>query len=282
MKVFERVSDLQQHLDCITQSGGKIGFVPTMGALHRGHISLVDRCVTDNDVCVVSVFVNPIQFNNPDDLKKYPRTLEADLALLDSAGCQVVFAPSEKEVYPEPDNRAFDLGFLDTIMEGKQRPGHFQGVAKVVNRLFEIVKPTNAYFGEKDYQQVAVLRHMVALTKQKVNIVSCPIIRENDGLALSSRNTLLTPEHRRNAPLIAKTLLEARNKKNLMGVKELIQWVVNQINANSFLEVEYFEIANAKTLEILSSWQPNEAAIGCITVKAGDVRLIDNIMFDSK
>ncbi len=282
MKVFEKVSELQHYLDSLTQSGKKIGFVPTMGALHQGHISLVERGVAENDVCVVSIFVNPIQFNNPDDLKNYPRTLEADLALLAPTGCKVVFTPSEKEVYPESDNRVFDLGFLDTIMEGKHRPGHFQGVAKVVNRLFEIVKPTNAYFGEKDFQQIAVLRHMVAITKQKVNIVSCPIVREADGLALSSRNRLLTPEHRKNAPFIAKTLLEARNKKNLMSVKELSQWVVNQINSNPFLEVEYFEIANAKNLEILSDWQPNETAIGCITVKAGNVRLIDNIMFDSK
>lgn len=282
MKVFEKVSELQHYLDSLTQSGKKIGFVPTMGALHQGHISLVERAVAENDVCVVSIFVNPIQFNNPDDLKNYPRTLEADLALLAPTGCQVVFGPSVKEVYPEPDNRVFDLGFLDTIMEGKHRPGHFQGVAKVVNRLFEIVKPTNAYFGEKDFQQIAVLRHMVALTRQGVNIISCPIVRESDGLALSSRNRLLTPEHRNNAPFIAKTLREARNKKELMGVKELSQWVIDQINSNPFLEVEYFEIANANTLEILSDWQPNKTAIGCITVKAGNVRLIDNIMFDSK
>jgi len=282
MKVFEKVSELQHHLDSLTKSGKKIGFVPTMGALHRGHISLVEQCVAENDVCVVSIFVNPIQFNNPTDLKNYPRTPEHDLALLDNAGCQIVFTPSEAEVYPAPDTRVFDLGFLDTIMEGKHRPGHFQGVAKVVNRLFEIVKPVNAYFGEKDFQQIAVLRHMVAITGQKVNIISCPIVREVDGLALSSRNMLLTSEHRKSAPLIAKTLLESRNKKAQLGVKELVKWVVDEINANSLLEVEYFEIADAQTLEIISSWQPNKAAIGCITVKAGNVRLIDNIMFDPK
>lgn len=282
MKIFEKVSELQLHLDSLSKSGKKIGFVPTMGALHRGHVSLVAQCVAENDVSVVSIFVNPIQFNNPTDLKNYPRTLDQDLALLTQVGCQIAFIPSETEVYPLPDTRVFDLGFLDTIMEGKQRPGHFQGVAKVVNRLFEIVKPVNAYFGEKDYQQIAVLKHMVAITGQKVNIISCPIVRESDGLALSSRNLLLTPEHRKSAPKIGKTLIESRNKKEQMGVKELVKWVVDEINADPLLEVEYFEIANAKTLEPLSNWQPNEAAIGCITVKAGAVRLIDNIMFDPK
>jgi len=282
MKVFEKVSELQNYLDSLVKSGKTVGFVPTMGALHRGHVSLVSKCVKENDVCVVSVFVNPTQFNDPTDLTNYPRTLENDLSLLRATGCHVVFAPTEAEVYPQPDTRTFDLGFLDTVMEGKQRPGHFQGVAKVVNRLFEIVKPHNAYFGEKDFQQIAVIRRMVILTGQSVNIVSCPIVREPDGLALSSRNLLLTPEHRKNAPVIAKTLSEARNKKPQMGVKELVKWVVDQINANPLLEVEYFEIVNATTLQTITSWQPNETAIGCITVKAGKIRLIDNIMFDSK
>ena len=282
MKVFEKVSELQEHLNDLTKSGKSVGFVPTMGALHQGHVSLVTRCVAENDVCVVSIFVNPIQFNNPEDLHNYPRTIDKDLELLEKTGCDVVFAPTESEVYPKPDTRVFDLGFLDTVMEGKQRPGHFQGVAKVVSRLFEIVKPHNAYFGEKDFQQIAVIRHMVNLVGLSVNIVSCPILREADGLALSSRNLLLTPDHRKNAPLIAKTLLEARNKKAQMSVKELTKWVVDQINANPYLEVEYFEIANAKTFEILSNWQPNEVAVGCITVKAGKVRLIDNVMFDPK
>ena len=282
MKIFEKVVELQSYLDGFIKSDKKIGFVPSMGALHQGHISLVTRCVAENDVCVVSIFVNPTQFNDPNDLKNYPRNIENDLKLLSSTGCDAVFIPTEEEVYPVLDNRTFDLGFLDTIMEGKQRPGHFQGVAKVVNRLFEIVKPHNAYFGEKDFQQIAVIRHMVTLTGQSVNIVSCPIVRESDGLALSSRNLLLTPDHRKSAPLIAKTLSDARNKMSQMGVKELKKWVVEQINTSPLLEVEYFEIVNEKTLETITAWQPGTVAIGCITVKAGKIRLIDNIKFDSK
>ncbi|SDC60590.1 pantoate--beta-alanine ligase [Williamwhitmania taraxaci] len=282
MRVFEKVVDLQSYLNELVKADKKIGFVPSMGALHEGHVSLVTRCVAENDVCVVSIFVNPAQFNDPNDLKNYPRNLEEDLNLLRSVGCDVVFAPTEKEVYPTADTTSFDLGFLDTIMEGKHRPGHFQGVAKVVHRLFEIVKPHTAYFGEKDFQQIAVIRRMVNLTGQSVNIVSCPIIRESDGLALSSRNLLLTPEHRKSAPLIAKTLSEAKRKKGEVGVIELKKWVVEQINSNPLLEVEYFEIVNFKTLEPITTWHLGDDTIGCITVKAGNIRLIDNIKFDSK
>ena len=253
-----------------------------MGALHEGHVSLVTRCVAENDVCVVSIFVNPAQFNDPNDLKNYPRNMEKDLLLLQSVGCDVVFAPTADEVYPTADTTTFDLGFLDTIMEGKHRPGHFQGVAKVVHRLFEIVKPDTAYFGEKDFQQIAVIRRMVNLTWQSVNIVSCPIVRESDGLALSSRNLLLTPEHRKSAPFIAKTLSDAKHKKGEVSVIELKKWVIEQINSNPLLEVEYFEIVNFKTLEPITAWHQGVDAIGCITVKAGNIRLIDNIKFDSK
>lgn len=282
MELFEKVDDLRLRLNEISASGKTVGFVPTMGALHLGHISLVKRCVDENDYCVVSIFVNPTQFNDPKDLKNYPRFLEKDLALLRETNCQLIFAPPESEIYPEPDNRVFPIGELETVMEGKQRPGHFQGVAKVVSRLFDIVKPNRAYFGEKDYQQIAIIRRMLEITGQPVEIISCPILREPDGLALSSRNMLLTPEHRQQASLIGKTLLEARNKADEMSVKELSEWVVKQINASPLLEVEYFELADAKTLMPIDRWHSNEPAVGCIAVKAGDVRLIDNIKFDSK
>lgn len=282
MELFERVVDLRSRLDNIAANGKTVGFVPTMGALHAGHVSLVKRCGEENDFCVVSIFVNPTQFNDPKDLRNYPRNLEKDLALLKNTSCQLIFAPAESEIYPEPDNRVFPIGSLEEVMEGKHRPGHFQGVAKVVSKLFDIVKPNRAYFGEKDYQQIAVIRRMLEITGQPVEIISCPILREQDGLALSSRNMLLTPEHRRQAPLIAKTLLEARNKATEMSVKDLAQWVVDQINANPLLKVEYFEVANAKTLIPINDWQKGELAVGCIAVQAGNVRLIDNVKFDSK
>lgn len=282
MELFKRVIDLRSRLDTIVASGKTVGFVPTMGALHAGHISLVKKCSAENDICVVSIFVNPTQFNDPKDLKNYPRDLDKDLNLLQSTNCHFVFAPNEMEIYPKPDQRIFQIGSMETVMEGKQRPGHFQGVAKVVSKLFDIIKPNKAYFGEKDYQQIAIIRRMLEITNQPVEIVACPILREPDGLALSSRNLLLTPECRKQTPIIAKTLMEARNKATNMSVKDLTQWVITQIDATPLLKVEYFEVANAYTLMPIDTWQQGEPTVGCIAVQAGNVRLIDNVKFDSK
>lgn len=279
MEIFKSITETQTVLAEHRSRGHKIGFVPTMGALHNGHISLVERAVVENDIVVVSIFVNPTQFNDKSDLKNYPRTPEADAKLLEDAGVHYIFTPSEQEIYPEPDTRVFDFGLLDKVMEGTHRPGHFNGVAQIVSKLFEIVKPDKAYFGQKDFQQLAIIRRMVKMLNLTVEIVSCPIVREADGLAMSSRNLLLLPEKRRSAPLISKTLFEARNKLNVIPVKDLIGWVISTINKDPNLAVEYFELSNAETLAPVSSWDEANSIVGCIAVKAGSVRLIDNVIF---
>ena len=258
---------------------GTIGFVPTMGALHEGHLSLVRRSVKENDCTVVSVFVNPTQFNNPEDLKTYPRTLDADVELLKGTGCDLVFAPSVEEMYPEPDQRTFDFGDLETVMEGAMRPGHFNGVGQVVSRLFDYVRPDRAYFGMKDFQQVAVIKKLVELLNMNVEIVSCDIIREKDGLAKSSRNLLLTPEHREIAPLIHQAMKQAVAEHQTQTVKETIQKTIDVINESPLLEVEYFSIVNDRTLQPIEKWEEAMSPVGCIAVQAGEVRLIDNIVF---
>ncbi len=264
------------------QGGGPLhGFVPTMGALHEGHLSLI-RCSLSNDPrTVVSIFVNPTQFNDPEDLKKYPHNTAADLELLDKIlrPGDLVFLPEEKEIYPEPDRRVFDFGELDKVMEGKFRPGHFNGVAQVVSRLFDIVHPRNAYFGLKDFQQLAVIRKMTEMLDLPVNIIPCPIVREADGLAMSSRNVRLGKNERQEAPLIFKTLTEAVSMKNKLPVEKLKEWVIARIENNSSLRVEYFEIVHADTLRTVRSWNEPGNKQGCIAVIAGDVRLIDNISF---
>ncbi len=257
-----------------------VGFVPTMGALHKGHISLINRSVEENSVTVASVFVNPTQFNDPDDLKRYPRNLKEDLKLLEAAGCDVVFAPDSKEMYPEPDTRVFDFGHIDKVMEGKHRPGHFNGVAQVVSKLFEIVKPDRAYFGLKDFQQLAVINKLTEMLNLPVEIVPCPIIREESGLAMSSRNSLLTDEERENASLIYKTLLNAKNLAGKKSVKELEGRVIETVNKNRFLNVEYFKIVNFENLLPVENWDEPVKKIGCIAVFCGKVRLIDNIVFN--
>ena len=257
------------------------GFVPTMGALHKGHLSLI-RCSLSNDpVTVVSIFVNPTQFNDPEDLKKYPRNPEADMGLLGKVlrTGDLVFLPEENEVYPEPDSRVFDFGILDKVMEGKYRPGHFNGVAQVVSRLFNMVQPRNAYFGLKDFQQLIVIKEMVRMLKLPVNIVPCPIIREPDGLAMSSRNLRLGEKEREEAPLIFKTLKEAVSQKNKLPVNKVKEWVISRIENNSSLKVEYFEIVHADTLQPVLSWDESGDKQGCIAVWDGKVRLIDNISF---
>ena len=280
MKVVNSIKELRENLSQERLEKRSIGLVPTMGALHAGHISLVERCVRENDVCVVSVFVNPTQFNDKHDLETYPRTLEADCALLEAAGCHYVFAPSVEEMYPEPDLRVFNLGRVAEVMEGAMRPGHFNGVAQVVSKLFYIVEPDNAYFGEKDFQQIAVIRAMVKQLNIPVKINACPIKREADGLALSSRNTRLTPELRQKAPLIARTLKESTTFAPGKSVQEVIDFVVNTINADPDMRVEYYEIVDGNTLEAIKDWSETDYPVGCITVFCGEVRLIDNIKYN--
>ena len=256
-----------------------MGLVPTMGALHEGHISLVKTCKEGNDVAVVSVFVNPTQFNDKEDLKRYPRTLDKDVALLEKNGCDYVFAPSVEEMYPEEDTRVFNFGYVESVMEGAKRPGHFNGVGQIVSKLFDAVQPHRAYFGMKDFQQVAVIKNMVKQLHYNLEIVPCPIIREADGLAMSSRNTLLEPEYRKNAPHIHAVLQEATKLTSEMSVDELKQWVTEEINKNPYLEVEYFEIVDDTELKTIRDWKENNVKVGCVAVYAGKIRLIDNIVF---
>ena len=279
MKIVNNIKDLKGYLAEEKQNNKQIGFVPTMGALHEGHLSLVKRCVEENDVCVVSIFVNPTQFNDKHDLETYPRTLDKDCALLEPTGCKYVFAPSVEEMYPEPDTRTFDFGTVSAVMEGARRPGHFNGVAQIVSKLFYAVEPDNAYFGEKDFQQIAVIRAMVNQLNIPVKINACPILREADGLALSSRNVRLTPEQRQKAPLIARTLKESTNFAPEKRVQEVIDYVVNTINADPVMRVEYYEIVDGNTMESIQSWSDTTYPVGCITVYCGEVRLIDNIKY---
>ena len=272
------ITELQNKLSELKKAG-TIGFVPTMGALHSGHISLVNQAVAENQIVVVSIFVNPTQFNDKNDLARYPRTLESDLKLLEKTGCQIVFAPTAEEVYPEPDTRKFNFGPLETVMEGKHRPGHFNGVAQVVSKLFDFVKPDSAYFGLKDFQQLAIVKEMVKQMKIDIEIVACPIIREESGLAMSSRNELLTTEERKNAAVISETLFKAKELANLKSVNELETWVIETINKNSFLTVEYFEIVDELQLQPVKSWEEECTKVGCIAVFCGKVRLIDNVVF---
>ena len=274
LRTKKEISDLVSRLK---SEGKSIGFVPTMGALHKGHLSLVKESNTNNDITVVSIFVNPTQFNNPSDLTNYPRLEKEDLDLLEKENCDIVFIPEEKEIYPEQDTRIFNFGILDTIMEGKNRPGHFNGVGQVVSKLFEIVNPHNSYFGKKDFQQIAVIRELVRQLKYDINIVECKIIREEDGLAFSSRNLRLNEEQRKNAPIIYSTLKEAQQNTDNLSVAELKSKVINTLNNNKELNVEYFEIVDKNTLESVTNWDNKGKLIGCITVEVGKIRLIDNI-----
>ena len=279
MKIIKTISELQNSLNQFKSEGKSIGFVPTMGALHSGHVSLVKKCVNENDICVVSVFVNPTQFNDKNDLINYPRNLEKDCKILNDAGCSIVFAPSVEEMYPEPDTREFNFGELETVMEGKFRSGHFNGVAQIVSKLFYAVEPSRAYFGEKDFQQIAIIKAMVKKLNFNLEIISCPIIREESGLAKSSRNELLTTEERKKAVLISKTLFESLNFAQKISVDELKTWVINQINSEPILNVEYFEIVDGETLKSVSKWEDSSYIVGCIAVYCGKIRLIDNITF---
>ena len=281
MKIFDNIVDLQNELFYLRKANKKIGLVPTMGALHQGHASLVKQCVADNDITIVSVFLNPTQFNDPKDLERYPRTFEEDCKILNEVGADIVFAPTPKEIYPTPDNRHFEFPPTSTVMEGAKRPGHFNGVCQVVSRLFYITKPHNAYFGEKDWQQICVIKQLVKYLNLDINIIECPIIREESGLAMSSRNALLTSEERTIATNIYRILKESITKKDCLSVDELQQEVINSINAVDQLEVEYFEIVDGNTLETVHSWNDSPYIVGCITVYCGatPIRLIDHIKY---
>ena len=301
LEIFSSIAETKKYLNSLKKQGKTIGFVPTMGALHRGHTSLLDRAKRENDIAVASIFVNPLQFNDKKDLEKYPRTFESDTEKLKSVHCDVLFAPSTEEMYPSlesnsdspippfPDSAKetekrrkgekmiVPLGHLDLIMEGTHRPGHFQGMCVVVKKLFDIIEPTKAYFGEKDFQQLAIIRHMVKVLNIPVEIIPCPTVREADGLAMSSRNALLNTDERKNAAHIYKTLSETKEKLKNTSVADLKVWVKEQINANPFLELEYFEIVNAETLQPVTNRSTPAALRACIAVRAGNVRLIDNI-----
>lgn len=279
MKLIQTVKELQTALDDVRAQGKTIGLVPTMGALHAGHASLVKRCVAENDVAVVSVFVNPTQFNDKNDLLKYPRTLEADCHLLEGVGAAIVFAPSVDEMYPEPDNRHFSYAPLDTVMEGVHRPGHFNGVCQIVSKLFEAVKPDRAYFGEKDFQQLAIIREMVRQMHYPLTIVGCPIVREADGLALSSRNARLSGAERVSALGISQTLFRSLDFAKGHTLAETKRFVEEGIASVKGLRLEYFEIVDGRTLQTVSSWDDSDYIVGCITVYCGEVRLIDNIKY---
>ena len=279
MLIVQTIAELKACLNGEREQGHSVGLVPTMGALHAGHASLVERSVKENDVTVVSIFLNPTQFNDKKDLERYPRTLEADCELLEKCGAQVIFAPSVEEVYPEPDTRVFSYPPTDAVMEGAFRPGHFNGVCQIVSKLFDYVEPDRAYFGEKDYQQICVIRRMVEDLKMDINIVACPVIREESGLARSSRNTLLSDEERQLAAHIYRVLSESR--KQQMSVAETHDFVVREIDAIEGLKVQYFSIVDGLTLADVSTWDDAESVVGCITVYCGAVpiRLIDHIRY---
>ena len=280
MKVVHTIADLKAELQMIrSREGATVGLVPTMGALHAGHASLVKRSVEENDATVVSIFLNPTQFNDKTDLAKYPRTLEADCKLLEQYGATIAFAPSVEEIYPEPDTRHFSYPPTDSGMEGAMRPGHFNGVCQIGSKLFSYVEPDRAYFGEKDYQQIAVIRRMVADLGFKLQIVACPVIREDSGLAMSSRNTLLTPEEKSIAANIYRVMKDS--KAQGLGVTETHDYVVNHIDAVDGLKVQYFSIVDGDTLSDVSSWDDSDSIVGCITVFCGaqPIRLIDHIRY---
>lgn len=282
MKLLHTISELQSVLNSCRLEGKKIGLVPTMGALHDGHASLVEKAVLENEVVVVTVFVNPTQFNDSADLLKYPRTLEADCALLEKVGATIVFAPSVEEVYPAPDTRCFSYPPLDRVMEGKFRAGHFNGVCQVVSKIFAMVNPDKAYFGEKDFQQLAIIREMTKQLQLPIEIVGCPIVREADGLAMSSRNMRLSAKEREYALEISHTLFKSCNFAATHTVAQTKQFVEESINQAAGLTLEYFELVDGYTLQPISSWDEATLIVGCIAAFCGDVRLIDNVKYKEK
>ena len=279
MKIIRTISELQSELSLLKAEGKSIGFVPTMGALHQGHASLIRRAVAENGATVASVFVNPTQFNDKNDLKNYPRNLQADCELLESIGTDIVFAPEVEEMYPEPDTRIFSFAPLDTVMEGACRPGHFNGVAQIVSKLFYAVNPDKAYFGEKDFQQLAIIRQMVRDLDIKVEIIGCPIVRECDGLALSSRNMLLSNEERQRALTISQSLFASLKHAEENSLASTKAFVEEKVNSTEGLQLEYFQIVDGNTLQELNEWEDSDYIVGCIALFCGKIRLIDNIKY---
>lgn len=280
MNFFDKKKDLTLWVEEAKKQGALIGFVPTMGALHQGHLDLVKAALGQNQKVVCSIFVNPIQFNNPKDLEKYPRTLQQDLEMLESVGCHTVFCPDEKEIYPTAPSQVYDFGLMDQVLEGRFRPGHFNGVAIVVKRLFDLVQPHRAYFGQKDFQQLQIIRRLVEMEQIPVEIVACPTVREADGLAMSSRNRRLNPEQRRVAPQIYQVLQEARQRFGHQPVDQIKQWVQQQIDHSPLMRLEYFEIVAADTLLPVYQPEENQKVVACIAVHLDEVRLIDNLFFN--
>ena len=280
MKIIETIPEFKSQLEHFKLNGNSIGFVPTMGALHQGHKSLVELSVAQNDITIVSIFVNPTQFNNAKDLEKYPRNIETDAKLLESVGCDLIFAPRTQEFYSNEELSTtfnFDFGGLDKVMEGRFRPGHFNGVVQVVSKLFQLVLPNRAYFGEKDFQQLSIIHRMVKVLDFDIEIIDCPIVREESGLAMSSRNERLLPEQRKKAVEISKVLFESRNFVPQMIPVDLIKWVIDKINQVDGLEVEYYDIVDVVSLQTITNW--DAPSVGCIAVFCGEVRLIDNVRY---
>lgn len=257
--------------------GSSLGFVPTMGALHQGHLSLLERSVTENDISICSIFVNPIQFNNKNDLEKYPRTFEDDCRQLENADCDIVFAPSVEEMYPEETKASFDFGKLERLMEGEHRPGHFNGVAIVVDKLFEICMPHKAYFGEKDYQQLMIIRKLVKIKKLNVEVIGCPIIREADGLAMSSRNIRLSQHERTIAPVIYNTLEWMKSEAGMISVPDMLEQAKARLSNYTELKLEYVQLVDGNTLISVNNWNEAEDIRAFVALFLGDVRLIDNM-----
>ena len=272
IKIFETKNEVSQALHHYRS----VGFVPTMGALHEGHLSLIEQSCRENEITVASIFVNPTQFNSNNDLVNYPRSLDTDIEMLAAAGCNCVFVPSVAEMYPVEDKRIFDFGMLDKVMEGALRPGHFNGVAQIVSKLFDVVNPDRAYFGEKDFQQLAIIKRLTAMMNYRVQIVACPTVREADGLAMSSRNTRLTPEQRQNASIIARTLFACKEKVKIAPFDDLKKWATEQIDSVPEMKIEYFEIVNRNTLQTAYQYE-KDTLQACIAARVGAVRLIDNI-----
>ncbi|MCF8232594.1 MAG: pantoate--beta-alanine ligase [Bacteroidales bacterium] len=280
MQVFEKIKYTREFINARKAEGKTIGFVPTMGALHEGHLSLVDQAKKETHIIVVSVFVNPAQFNNPDDLQKYPRDMEGDMQKLKQRGVDVVFAPSEQEMYPEKTSRTYDFGHLDKVMEGKHRPGHFNGVALIVHKLFDIIHPDKAFFGNKDYQQLVIIKQLTRQENLPVEVVGCPILREPDGLAMSSRNQRLTQQERKIAPVLYQTLKKAVELRNHQTVDAVKRFVTEEIKKTKAIELEYFDIADSNTLTSINKWSESDNPRGFIAAWLGDVRLIDNMAFN--
>ena len=280
MRLFRKIHTASRYFRSLNQEKKKVGFVPTMGALHNGHLSLIARSKEENDITVCSIFINPAQFNNLQDLQKYPRTTTNDIQKLNAIGCDALFIPSVEEMYPDHKfilTNDAKLGYLENIMEGIHRPGHFRGVVLILGKLFDIVRPNKAYFGEKDYQQLAVVKRMVETKKLPIKIIGCPTVREADGLAMSSRNIRLSPEQRVISKIIPKILFEATRKREKLSISELKKWVVKNVESTGTIAVEYFEIVDETSLLPIKRWDQTSSPRGCIAVKIGNIRLIDNI-----